>query len=81
MATFEFHSPTRIILGRETEAIVGELTDEYSRTELLHYGSGNIMTSSLYDKAARSLPAFGIDFVEQGGVGPNPRLSLVREGI
>jgi alcohol dehydrogenase YqhD (iron-dependent ADH family) len=48
---------------------------------LLHYGGGSIKTTGLYDKVKKSLASEGIEVVELGGVVPNPRVSLVREGI
>ncbi|MFR6333641.1 MAG: iron-containing alcohol dehydrogenase, partial [Eisenbergiella sp.] len=48
---------------------------------LLHYGSGSIKKSGLYDTVTASLRESGISFAELGGVKPNPRLSLVHEGI
>ncbi|NLG24110.1 MAG: iron-containing alcohol dehydrogenase, partial [Clostridiales bacterium] len=46
-----------------------------------HYGGGSIKRSGLYDRVVASLNGAGVSFVELGGVVPNPRLSLVREGI
>ncbi|HPC78289.1 MAG TPA: iron-containing alcohol dehydrogenase, partial [bacterium] len=48
---------------------------------LLHYGKGSIIKTGLYDRVVKSLKEEGIDFIELGGVQPNPRVSLVREGI
>src|SRR5512133_3340838 len=48
---------------------------------LLHYGGGSIKVSGLYDRVIASLKAAGITWIELGGVKPNPRLSLVHEGI
>jgi alcohol dehydrogenase YqhD (iron-dependent ADH family) len=47
----------------------------------LHYGGGSVKRSGLFDEIVSSLRERGIDFVELGGVAPNPRLSLVHEGI
>ncbi len=81
MENFIFHNPTRIIFGKGTENETGRETARYSRRVLLHYGSGSIRTSGLHDRVCKSLKDAGVDFVELGGVKPNPRLSLVREGI
>ena len=48
---------------------------------MLHYGGGSIIRTGLYDKVVKSLRAAGVDYIELGGVKPNPRLSLVQEGI
>ena len=81
MENFEFLSPTRIIFGRGVEQRVGEEAKKFSGKVLLHYGGGSIKRSGLYDTVAASLKSAGVEFVELGGVQPNPRLSLVREGI
>lgn len=81
MENFIFHNATKIIFGRETENQVGTETKKYSSKVLLHYGGGSIKKIGLYDKVVKSLKAAGVEFVELGGVQPNPRLSLVQEGI
>ena len=81
MDNFQFHSTTKIIFGKDTESQVGNETAEYGKKVLLHYGGGSIKRSGLYDRVIASLKAADIDIVELGGVQPNPRLSLVREGI
>lgn len=81
MNNFEFYNPARIIFGKGTEENVGNYVKEYGSKVLLHYGGGSIKKNGLYDKVVASLKAEHIDFVELGGVQPNPRLSLVRKGI
>ena len=81
MENFEFCNPTRIIFGRGTEARVGAETARYSQKVLLHYGSGSIKQTGLYDRITASLKAAGVEWVELAGVKPNPRLSLVHEGV
>ncbi|HHU92445.1 MAG TPA: iron-containing alcohol dehydrogenase [Halanaerobiaceae bacterium] len=81
MENFEFYSPTRIIFGRGTEEKAGELAREYGKKVLLHYGGGSIKKYGLYDRVVQSLREAGVDFMELGGVEPNPRLGLVQEGI
>ena len=81
MDNFEFCNPTRIIFGRGTEAEVGKHTAAYSKKALLHFGGGSIKSSGLYDRVTASLKAAGVEWVELGGVKPNPRLSLVHEGV
>ena len=81
MDNFEFCNPTKIIFGRGTEAQVGKETAAYSKKVLLHFGGGSIKSSGLYDRVTASLKAAGVEWVELGGVKPNPRLSLVHEGV
>lgn len=81
MKNFEFCSPTKIIFGTDTEGKVGAEAKKFGKKVLLHYGGGSIKKSGLYDKVMASLKEAGLEFVELSGVKPNPRLSLVREGI
>lgn len=81
MENFNFYRPTRIIFGRGSEDKVGKETKKYGKKILFHYGQGSIKRTGLYDKVMRSLKKENIEVVELGGVKPNPRLSLVREGI
>ncbi|HHU37398.1 MAG TPA: iron-containing alcohol dehydrogenase [Treponema sp.] len=81
MDNFEFHNPTRIIFGKGVESQVGDEVAKYSKKVLIHYGGGSAIKSGLIDRVRISLKAAGVDFVELGGVQPNPRVALVREGI
>jgi len=81
MDNFTFRNPTKIIFGKSTENQVGEEVSKYSKKVLLHYGGGTIKKTGLYDRITSSLKEAGIDYVELAGVKPNPRLSLVQEGI
>ncbi|NLU26249.1 MAG: iron-containing alcohol dehydrogenase [Hungateiclostridium thermocellum] len=82
MVNFEFCSPTKVFFGKDQEKKVGEIIKGYGASKvLLHYGGGSIKRNGLYDTVVKSLKEAGIDFVELGGVKPNPRVSLVREGI
>ena len=81
MQNFRFCNPTQIIFGKEMQRAVGDETKKHGKKVLLHYGSGHIKKSGLYDQIVASLKQAGVDFVELGGVAPNPRLTLVKEGI
>ena len=79
MLNFDYCVPTRLIFGKGVQRQVGAEIKPYAKKVLLHYGGGSIKKSGLYDEIVESLD--GIDFVELGGVVPNPRLQLVNEGI
>jgi len=82
MDNFTYYSPTKVLFGKGGEANVGEVIKGYGfRKVLLHYGGGSIKRSGLYGVIMKSLSDAGIAFVELGGVEPNPKLPLVREGI
>ncbi|MDF2612912.1 MAG: putative butanol dehydrogenase [Clostridia bacterium] len=81
MLNFEYYNPAKIIFGRDTEKEVGREAAKYGKKVLLHYGGGTIKKIGVYDKVISALQAEGIEIVELGGVMPNPKLSLVQEGI
>jgi len=78
---FTFQNATKIIFGKGTESETGKETALLGRKALLHYSGKSIRASGLYDRVCASLKAAGVEIVELAGVKPNPRLSLVREGI
>jgi hypothetical protein len=81
MINFEFQNTTKIIFGKDTEQKTGEFASSYGKRVLLHYGGGSIRKTGLYDRVVASLKAEGLEIFELSGVKPNPRLSLVQEGI
>ena len=83
MINFEFSNTTEIIFGRDTQKQVGEKIRKYSDCTkvLLVYGSDRIKRDGLFDAVRGSLEEQGIGVLELGGVKPNPRLGLVRQGI
>ena len=82
MLNFDFCSPTYFAFGKDTEKRVGELTKKFNGSKvLLHYGQGSVIKSGLLDIVRESLRQENIEFVELGGVLPNPRADLVYEGI
>lgn len=81
MLDFEFVSPTQFVFGHDAEKKVGEkLASAGAKKVLLHFGGGSAKKSGLLDVIERSLQEAGIDFLELGGVRPNPEVTLVREG-
>lgn len=81
MLNFKFQNPTKVIFGSATHKDVGSLINPETARMLLVYGSGSIKQNGVYDDVLDSLDENGIRYIELKGVKPNPRLSLVREGI
>jgi len=81
MLNFDFYAPARILFGKGEEKYIGGTLKPLASRVLLHYGGGSIKKSGLYETVTDSLKTNGVSFVELGGVKPNPRLSLVQEGI
>jgi len=82
MNNFQYYTPTRVVFGKGTETQVGTLVKAQGcKKVLIHYGGGSVKRPGLLDRVKAALEAEQIDFVELGGAVPNPRLSLVYEGI
>ena len=82
MKDFNYYAPTEVVFGENSEEQVAALVKKYGGTKvLLHYGGKSAERSGLLDKISGLLAEGGIPFVTLGGVVPNPRLSLARQGI
>src|SRR5690554_6730874 len=81
MLNFTFSNTTKIVFGKDVEEQVGKESSLWGKKVLLHYGGGHIVRSGLKQRVEASLKQAGLEYVELGGVQPNPRLSLVNEGI
>lgn len=81
MRNFTYQNGTKLIFGKDTEKLVGHEIAQYTTKVLLHYGGGSIKKTKLYETVLTSLNNANIEVIELPGVQPNPRLSLVHEGI
>ena len=82
MNNFTYYTPTKVVFGRGSEGQTGALVRERGcKKVLLHYGGGSAVRSGLLDRVKDSLREAGLEWTELGGALPNPRLSLVREGV
>ena len=82
MKNFIYNTPTRVYFGKNQEDNLGEILKSYGiKKVLFHYGKSSIKKTGLYDRVINQLKGAKIDFVELGGVEPNPKLSLVLEGV
>ncbi len=82
MKDFNFYAPTRVVFGRNAEKQIGQLVKANGGHKvLIHYGGGSAERSGLLGVVRQQLQDAGINFVELGGVVPNPLLSLVYQGI
>lgn len=82
MENFKYYAPTKVIFGKDTEKEIGNLLKEFNGKKILiHYGGGSVVRSGLLAKVKNYLKESNIDYIELGGVKPNPRLSLVKKGI
>ena len=82
MENFNFYSPTEFVFGKERENECGKYVKKYGGTKvLIHYGGGSAVKSGLLDRVKASLDSENIPYVLLGGVKPNPRDTLIYEGI
>jgi alcohol dehydrogenase YqhD (iron-dependent ADH family) len=81
MNNFSFQNPTKILFGRGMQAKAGAECARFGKKVLVHYGSERVRQNGLLGEVEASLTAAGVSFLELGGVQPNPRLSLVHQGI
>ncbi len=82
MENFSFYSPTKFVFGKDSENQTGKLVKEFGGSKvLLHFGGGSVVKSGLLDRIKKSLEAEKIEYIELGGVHPNPLDTKVYEGI
>ena len=82
MFNFTYYTPTQVVFGRDAEAHTGALVKSQGcKKVLIHYGGGSVVRSGLLDRIKASLDKEEVAYIELGGVVPNPRLSLVYQGI
>ncbi|MBQ2839555.1 MAG: iron-containing alcohol dehydrogenase [Muribaculaceae bacterium] len=82
MNDFNYYTPTRYLFGRGVESQTGDLTRWMGVNRvLLVYGGGSVVRSGLLDRVKASLDASGIEYLELGGIQPNPTDDRVYEGI
>lgn len=82
MNNFRFYTPTRYIFGRDAQQYAGEMSSELLGNKvLLVFGQSSARKSGLLDRVEDSLKKSKVDFIEFGGIRPNPTDGPVREGI
>ncbi len=82
MTDFDYWSPTYIAFGKGKESRTGELVRRFGGSKaLLLYGGGSAVRSGLLARVEASLAEAGVAVAKLGGVKPNPRSSLVEEGV
>ncbi len=82
MENFTYYSPTLCEFGRGAEEKVGMLTFLTGASKIMIvYGRKYAKNNGLIMRLENSLSTIGIDYIELGGVEPNPTDTLVYEGI
>ena len=82
MREFIYHVPTEAVFGAGAEAKVSEYVKKYGGgSVLVVYGGGSAKRSGLLDRICGQLRENGLTVETLGGVQPNPRVALAREGV
>lgn len=82
MLNFQYDNRTRYVFGEGEHKNIGTLLKPFAPQKvLLHYGSGSVKRTGVFDAVTTSLKAAGIEYVELGGVKANPSVELVRKGV
>lgn len=82
MENFTFYSPTLYEFGRGAEEKTGMLTFLMGvKKVMIVYGKKYVKANGLLDRIEMSLNTIGIEYVEFGGIDPNPTDDKVYEAI
>ncbi len=82
MFDFEYYAPTKVAFGRQSlSSLASYIKGCGCKKVLLHFGGGSAERSGVLAICRSALREAQVGWVELGGVKPNPRLSLVYEGI
>lgn len=82
MSYTHFYTPTHVYFGKEVELLPGQVLKEAGiKKVLVHFGTQSAVKSGLLARVEKTLEENQIQYYELGGVKPNPRLSLARQGI
>lgn len=82
MQNFIQYTPTQIVFGKGAHKEAGKLARRWGASKVLVvYGGGSVVKSGLLKEIEEELNQEGIRWETLGGVQPNPRLALAREGV
>lgn len=68
---FYYHSPTKLVFGKDILKYLPSVLAEYGKNVLLTYGGGSIKKMGLYDEVIKQLEDFNV--YELSGIEPNPK--------
>ena len=82
MQAFEYFVPTEIVFGAGSTEKLPELLKKRGLSRVLVvYGGASAKKSGLLDRVFRLLDEADVRYRSLGGVQPNPRVALAREGV
>jgi len=80
MNNFNLYLNTHVFFGREATSNIPQNINCYGNRVLMVYGGGSIFKNGVYEEVTTILQNGGIEYIELGGIDPNPRIASVREG-
>ena len=80
MNNFDFFLNTHVFFGRKAVYKIPQNIKCFGNRILMLYGGGSIKKNGIYDEIVSVLQKSKIEFLEIGGIDPNPRIDSVREG-
>lgn len=82
MLDFTYYTPTRYVFGRDAQKKAGEMSALHLGGKVLVvFGKNSARKSGLLDEVEKSLKEHGVEYIELGGIQPNPTDGPVRTGI
>ena len=82
MHAFQYSGPTEIVFGAGSVSKLPELLKKRKLSRVLVvYGGSSARKSGLLDRVFQLLEEAGVSYQTLGGVQPNPRVALAREGV
>lgn len=82
MQSFQYYIKTDLVFGEESVCRTAELVKKHGGSRaLVVYGGGSAKRSGLLDRVFALLDEALIPYDSIGGVQPNPRVELAREGV
>ena len=82
MQSFQYYIKTDVVFGEESVSRAAELVKKHGGSRVLVvYGGGSAKRSGLLDRVFALLDEALIPYDSIGGVQPNPRVELAREGV
>ena len=80
MNNFDLYLNTHVFFGRKAASNIPQNINCYGNRVLMVYGGGSIFKNGVYEEVTTILQNGGIEYIELGGIDPNPRIASVREG-
>ena len=81
MKNFNYQRGTNLIFGQERiSELASEIKKYTNKKILMTYGGGSVKKIGLYNKVIEELNKHNIEFIELGGIKPNPEIYTADQG-